>query len=32
MDHMNALAKFEVHTSPVPKIIAIGVLVWGCEP
>jgi len=29
---VNAPAKFEVRTSPVPEIIAIGVLVGGYEP
>jgi len=32
MDPVNATAKFEVRTSPVPEITAIGVLVGGCEP
>jgi len=31
-DTVNAPAKYEVCTSPVPEITAIGVLVGGCEP
>ena len=31
MDPVNAPAKFEVRTSPVPEITAIGVLVKGCS-
>jgi len=32
MDLVNAPVKFEVRTSPVPEITAIGVLAGGCEP
>jgi len=32
MDPVNALAKFEVCTSPVLEITVMGVLVGGCEP
>jgi len=32
MDPVNAPVKFEVRTSSVPGITAIGVLVGGCEP
>jgi len=32
MDPVNAPAKFEVHTSPVPEITAIGVLVGVVNP
>jgi len=31
MDPVNAPAKFDIHTSVVPEITAIGVLVGGCE-
>jgi len=31
MDPLNATAKFEVCTSPVPQITPIVVLVGGCE-
>jgi len=32
MDPVNAVAKFEVRTSPVPEITAIGVLVGVVNP
>ena len=34
MDPVNVPAKFEVRifTLPVPEIIAIAILGWGCEP
>jgi len=32
MDPVNALAKFEVRTSPIAEITATGVLVRGGEP
>jgi len=32
MDPVNAPAKFEVRTSPIPEITAIGLLVGGSEP